>query len=73
VFYYGIGSYPLPPIGLHLDNLAMLSRKPLARPCFEIAAEEYSEHVGSYLQDIGRYGEIARLYRFIKRRAPFFI
>jgi hypothetical protein len=39
----------------------MLRPVPLIRPCLARACIAYSEHVGVYLQDLGKSGEITSL------------
>lgn len=58
-FFYGTGSYPLPPHGLHEAILFKVSHPPLKGPCFFNASMPYAEHDGVYLHDGGKYGEIA--------------
>ena len=44
--FYGTGSYPLPPQGLHLRMRLKASQPPLNGPYFFIASTAYCEQVG---------------------------
>jgi len=44
---------------LHEKKRFRLSHPPLNGPCFLMASTPYDEHVGVYLQDGKKYGDIA--------------
>jgi len=58
VFFYGTGSYPDPPQGLHRKMRFRASQPPLNGPYFFIASTAYCEHVGVYRQAAGVRGEM---------------
>ena len=57
-YYYGTGSYPLPPHGLHLSIRQMARANPLIGPCLRIACRAYSEQVGVKRHEGGVKGEM---------------
>ena len=58
IYYYGTGSYPLPPQGLHLKMRQIASPRPLTGPCFMMACFAYSLQVGVNLQEGPNRGDM---------------
>jgi len=57
--FQGTGSYPLPPHGLQEAIRLNVNHPPFMGPCFLMASIPYTEQVGVYRHDGGRYGEMA--------------
>lgn len=58
LYFYGTGSYPRVPNGLHRQNLFRNNQPPLYTPCLAIASFAYLEHVGAWRQTPREYGDI---------------